>query len=110
VLVDELDVEVDDLLPRFTDKGVFTEPQQAWQDPEDDPLEREELCTRVRDCIAKLPEKHRIPLLLRDIEGLGNDELARELGVTVNAAKIRLHRARQALRSLLEPEFQKESA
>ncbi|MGH9391538.1 MAG: RNA polymerase sigma factor [Vicinamibacteria bacterium] len=36
---------------------------------------------------------------------MSNDELAEALGVSVNAAKIRVHRARQALRTLLEPHF-----
>jgi RNA polymerase sigma-70 factor (ECF subfamily) len=44
-------------------------------------------------------------LLLRDIEELSTEEAAQSLGVTANAVKIRLHRARQALRGLLEPHF-----
>ena len=44
-------------------------------------------------------------LLLRDIEGLDTEETARLLGLTTGAVKTRLHRARQALRTLLEPEF-----
>jgi RNA polymerase sigma-70 factor (ECF subfamily) len=45
--------------------------------------------------------------LLRDIEELTTEEAARLLGVTENAVKIRLHRARQALRGLLEPRFRR---
>jgi RNA polymerase sigma-70 factor (ECF subfamily) len=44
-------------------------------------------------------------LLLRDIEELDTDETADLLGITPNAVKIRLHRARQALRTLLEQEL-----
>jgi RNA polymerase sigma-70 factor (ECF subfamily) len=64
---------------------------------------REEVCVEVRKAIASLPEPYRVALVLRDIEGLSNEELAQALSVTVNAAKIRVHRARQALRTLLEP-------
>lgn len=57
-----------------------------------------ELRTRVRDCIEHLPEPHRTVLVLRDLEEHDTAETAARLGVTVNAVKIRLHRARQALR------------
>ena len=42
-------------------------------------------------------------LLLRDIEGVDTEEAAELLGISSGAAKTRLHRARQALRELLEP-------
>ncbi len=44
-------------------------------------------------------------LFLRDIEDLNTEEVAGTLGITPNAVKIRLHRARQALRTLLEREL-----
>ena len=56
----------------------------------------------VRAGIDELPESYRVALLLRDIEGLSNEELAETLEVSVNAAKIRVHRGRQALRTLLD--------
>ena len=43
--------------------------------------------------------------MLRDIEELSTEETAGRLGITANAVKTRLHRARQALRTLLEPHF-----
>ncbi len=43
--------------------------------------------------------------MLRDIEGLDTEETARMMELTPNAVKIRLHRARQALRALLAPHF-----
>ena len=57
----------------------------------------------LRQCIGELPESYRTILILRDIEELDTDETAERLGVTPNAVKIRLHRARQALRTLLDP-------
>ncbi len=45
-----------------------------------------------------LPEQHRIPLTLRYLEGLDNQELARRLGCSYNAAAQRLHRALKAMR------------
>ncbi len=48
-------------------------------------------------------ETYRVVLMLRDIEELSTEEAAQMLGVTANAVKVRLHRARQALRTLLDP-------
>ncbi len=59
----------------------------------------------VREGIGQLPETYRLVMLLRDIEGLDTKETAQLLGVSANAVKIRLHRARQALRELLDPHF-----
>jgi RNA polymerase sigma-70 factor (ECF subfamily) len=95
--------EVDELLPEFVGLGVFSTAQRQWSELPEDPVVRAELCVEVRSAIESLPEPYRMALLLRDIEELSNEELAQALGVTVNAAKIRVHRARQALRTLLEP-------
>jgi DNA-directed RNA polymerase specialized sigma24 family protein len=43
--------------------------------------------------------------MLRDLIGFDTTQAAEALGITPNLAKVRLHRARQALRSLLEEEF-----
>jgi len=59
----------------------------------------------VRARIDELPDSYRTVLVLRDIEGLDTEETAKMLGLSVNATKIRLHRARQALRTLLAPHF-----
>jgi RNA polymerase sigma-70 factor (ECF subfamily) len=68
-----------------------------------DLLDAEQLRTKVRDCIDNLPEDCRIIILLRDIDGYSTSETAAILGTTVGAAKTRLHRARSALKYLLEP-------
>ena len=54
--------------------------------------------------IDKLPEAYRSVLLLREVEELSTVEVAAALGITQNAAKVRLHRARQALKTLIERE------
>ncbi len=59
----------------------------------------------MRACINKLPDDHRTILMLRDIEELDTDETARLLSLSRSAVKTRLHRARRALRTLLEPVF-----
>jgi RNA polymerase sigma-70 factor (ECF subfamily) len=52
--------------------------------------------------IAELPFEYRAPLVLRDLEGLSNEEVAAVLDLTVAAAKSRIHRARMRLREALE--------
>jgi RNA polymerase sigma-70 factor (ECF subfamily) len=84
--------------------------RHARRVPERDvsPLERmhtTELRARVRECIDELPETYRVVLLLRDIEELDTRQTAERLSISQAAVKVRLHRARQALRTLLEPLF-----
>ena len=92
------------MLPTFREDGHQARPARDWPDPSA-ALQRHETRDAVRRHIAELPEDHRTVLLLRDIEGLDTEETARLLGLTPGAVKTRLHRARQALRALLEPEF-----
>src|SRR5688572_6276798 len=94
---------VDELLPTWGEDGGFTRLPEPWTEAADGEVLRDEARDVVRSKISELPDPYRIALTLRDIEGLSNEELADTLGVTVNAAKIRVHRARQALRTLLDP-------
>jgi len=58
----------------------------------------------VRRCIDLLPDNYRIVLILRDIEELDTEEVASLLDITPSNVKVRLHRARQVLKALLERE------
>lgn len=94
---------IEDLLPRFDETGHRIAPEDAWGVSAEAALLQKETRGRVREAIARLPEAYRAVLMLRDIEELSTEEAAEILGVTPNAAKIRLHRARQALRTLMSP-------
>jgi len=96
---------IEDLLPSFDAGGHRIGAAAAWETPSDVLLERRETRAMVRGCIDRLPERYRTVLLLRDIEELDTQESADLLGTTANTVKIRLHRARQALRTLLEREL-----
>ncbi len=61
----------------------------------------------VRKAIAKLPEKLKIPLVLRDIDGFSYQEIADKLECEVGTVKSRIFRARESLKVLLAP-YQKE--
>jgi len=93
------------LLPAFQDDGHHVEQFSDWAMPADRLLEREDTRARVRECIAQLPDNYRQVLLLRDIEELSTEQVAHLLSVTPTAVKVRLHRARQALSTLLRREL-----
>jgi len=96
---------IDDLLPTFLSDGHQTRNTAPWQPDAASGIERTEVRDLVREKIDELPEAYRVVLLLRDIEEISTVETATALGLSVNAVKTRLHRARQALRTLLEPHF-----
>jgi RNA polymerase sigma-70 factor (ECF subfamily) len=92
---------IEDLLPTFDETGHHVRTPTTWRAGET--LEAAEMRELVRSCIDRLPEPFRMALMLRDIEGLETKEAAEMLGLTEAALKTRLHRARQALRTLLDP-------
>ena len=101
---------IDDLLPAFQEDGHHVEQFADWSTPADELIQRAEARAAVRACIDQLPENYRQILLLRDIEELSTEESARALSLTPTAVKVRLHRARQALSTLLRKEFARSGA
>jgi RNA polymerase sigma-70 factor, ECF subfamily len=95
------EVPVDELLPQFDDTGHHVEPMQSLPISADAALESAEIRAQVRACIEQLPEQYRAVIVLRDLQELSTAETATALGISENAVKIRLHRAHQALRTLL---------
>jgi RNA polymerase sigma-70 factor (ECF subfamily) len=77
-----------DLLPTVPEPG---------RTPEDD-LATRQVQRILAQALARLEPSHREVILLRDVEGLTAPEAADKLGVTVQALKSRLHRAREQLR------------
>ena len=100
------EASIDELLPRFQEDGHHAEPVSDWGSSTDMLLVQRETRVRVREAVDQLPESYRTVVLLRDIEELDTEETATALGLTPNAVKIRLHRARQALAKLLEPSLE----
>jgi RNA polymerase sigma-70 factor (ECF subfamily) len=94
---------IEDLLPTYNSDGHQAVAARDWSDAV---LERKETAAIVREAIAMLPDQYREVLVLRDIEEKDTAEAAALLGTSSNVVKVRLHRARQALRALLDREFQ----
>lgn len=63
----------------------------------------QELADALSRSLDSLSEEHREVILLRDVEGLSAPEAAEAIGISVDALKSRLHRAREALRVALRP-------
>jgi RNA polymerase sigma-70 factor (ECF subfamily) len=93
---------IEDLLPQFLEDGHHVSRPLEWMAPADVLIERQEVRMFVRECVERLPEGYRTILLMRDFEELDTAETAQMLGIAEGAVKTRLHRARQALRGLLE--------
>jgi RNA polymerase sigma-70 factor, ECF subfamily len=96
---------IEDLLPSFQDDGHHVEQFSDWSSQADTLLEQRQARATVRACIGRLPDNYREVLVLRDIEELSTQEVAASLGMTTTAVKVRLHRARQALSTLLRREL-----
>lgn len=99
------ETSIEELLPAFEVDGRHTASPPAWRRAPDELLAQGEVRQLVREAIDRLPQAYRTVILLRDIEELDTATTADLLGLTVPAVKVRLHRARQALRTLLEPHF-----
>ncbi len=94
--------EIDSLTPDFAGGKMKFSPKQ-WDIS--DALEKSERKKLVRQAIARLPEQHRLIVQLKDIDGWATEDVSRMLNISNVAVRVRLHRARQALRALLAPYF-----
>jgi RNA polymerase sigma-70 factor, ECF subfamily len=95
---------IDGLLPEFDRNGEWVAHSGPLSISAVEILELRENRELVQRAIAQLPDTYRTILVLRDIEDLDSEEVVEILGITYNAVKLRLHRARQALRTLIEQE------
>jgi RNA polymerase sigma-70 factor (ECF subfamily) len=95
-------VSVEELIPTFDHTGHHVRPVSRWADDTASLADAAEVRSIVRGCIDLLPEPYRVVLMLRDIEEFDTAETARLLNCTAANIKTRLHRARQALRTLLD--------
>jgi RNA polymerase sigma-70 factor (ECF subfamily) len=73
-------------------------------------LERKELKLKLQEAVRMLPEKYREVFVLRDVEGLNQEETSAALGINVTLVKVRLHRARMMLQKMLVPYLKSESS
>ena len=94
--------EFEMLPPQFT-KGNHSKNVRDWNVEKS--LEQEERKRLLHEAIQRLPEQHRTIVNLKDINGWDTEDVARLMNISHGAVRVRLHRARQALRTLLAPYF-----
>lgn len=104
------EASIDDLLPAYLEDGAHAAPIRDWSAGAEEQLTRRQTRAQVRAAVEQLPATYRTVLLLRDIEERNTAETARVLGISPAAVKTRLHRARQALATLLAPVFPERAA
>jgi RNA polymerase sigma-70 factor (ECF subfamily) len=92
--------------PEREEEGDFRPRQvRSWADNPEQLHSKSEIQQLVEAGILGLPAKYRVVVVLRDIEQLSTDEVARQLGLSVPAVKTRLLRGRLMLREWLSPHF-----
>lgn len=97
------EAQLDRLQPRFDVHGRYVAAYTPWN-PEA-VTEQNERARIVRGAINRLPEDFQMVVILRDLEQLSTREAAHLLHISETNVRVRLHRARNALRTLLEPHF-----
>lgn len=93
---------ITNLLLHLKATGQWADPRLSLPETGEAVFESNQTRAMVRACIARLPAPYRAILILRDLEELDTNEAAKLLGISVNTAKIRLHRARRVLKMLIE--------
>ena len=95
------EIALDDVLPAIDEDGRHFEPMDDWSARVDDHALNSELHDVLDSAINALPPDYRTALVMHDIEGLSNPDIAETLGVSVPAVKSRIHRSRLFLRQRL---------
>lgn len=101
---------IEELLPHYNEYGFRVEPMWQTEIDPDEAIDRGRISEIIHEKMTELPEGYRIVLTLRDIEGLSTAEVAGLTGLSEMNVKTRLHRARAALKTLLEPLLRGEAA
>jgi RNA polymerase sigma-70 factor, ECF subfamily len=87
---------------RFGVDGMWLSLPDSWEDTPESKLIAEETMGKVRSAIGELPLKLREVIELRDVAGLHGHEVSEVLGISEVNQRVRLHRARAAVRQKLE--------
>lgn len=96
---------IDHLLPSFDAHGLRITVTSAAEGTSEAILYSKQTTSIVRKSIAELPDSYRVVLQLRDLEEMTTAEVSEFLKISETNVKVRLHRARTALKKLLEPMF-----
>jgi RNA polymerase sigma-70 factor (ECF subfamily) len=86
-----------------TEPGHWTQPPPDLGDSPERRLLAQEARQHLQHAIEALPERQRLVLILRDVEGCSTEEVCNALGFQDTNTRVLLHRARAKVRAVLEP-------
>jgi RNA polymerase sigma-70 factor (ECF subfamily) len=92
---------------RFDAQGQWADPLDGWTEESENRLDAAVWTPVLRTALEALPSRQRLVVMLRDIEGLSNDEVCSVLDVSSGNQRILLHRGRARLRECLESKLGK---
>lgn len=95
------EIAIEDMLPSLDAEGRHWEPMDDWSRRVDERAMQKELREVLEDAIAALPADYRTAVVLHDVEGMSNPDIAETLGISLAAVKSRVHRSRLYLRQRL---------
>ncbi len=102
----ERELSLDEFLP--AEEASVEQQVPQWAALPLDQVLTEEMNRKLQAAILELPEKYRVVLVLRDMEGFSTEETAQILNITPSNVKVRLHRARLFLREQLKSYYEDE--
>ena len=95
------EIALDDVLPTLDQDGRHFEPMDDWSNRVDEKALQSELRRVLAEAIDALPPDYRTALVMHDVEGLPNPDVAAALGISLAAVKSRVHRSRLFVRKRL---------
>ena len=101
-----VEISLDEVLPPVDEGGLHFEPMDDWSPRVDERAINGELRELLDTAIAELPADYRMALVLHDVEGMSNPDVAEALGISLPAVKSRVHRSRLYLRKRLSSYLQ----
>jgi len=96
---DEKRLPIEDIVETEADKEIWTGEDKASTEQR---VIRQEMNGCIREIIETLPQTYRSVIVLSELEGFKDTEIADILGLSLQATKIRLHRARTRLKKELK--------
>jgi RNA polymerase sigma-70 factor (ECF subfamily) len=95
------EIALDDVLPSLDGDGHHFEPMDDWSNRVDEKALQGELRDILTQAIDALPPDYRTALVLHDVEGVSNPDIAEALNISLPAVKSRVHRSRLFVRKRL---------
>jgi RNA polymerase sigma-70 factor (ECF subfamily) len=95
------EIALDEVLPTLDADGLHFEPMDDWTPRVDDNAVNGELREVLEKAIAELPPDYRTALVMHDVQGMPNPDIAETLGISLPAVKSRVHRSRLFVRKKL---------